>query len=42
MGSKDIRRMLDEGYDAKEIKKTWQGDVERFKIQRKPYLLYKE
>ena len=27
---------------AEEIKNRWKGDVEKFKEQRKPYLLYQE
>lgn len=37
-----IRHMIKEGKSADEIKKMWQQDVERFKKQRKPYLLYDE
>jgi uncharacterized protein YbbC (DUF1343 family) len=35
-----VREMIMAGKSAKEIKIRWQQDVEKFKIQRKPYLLY--
>ena len=34
--------MLVAGAGADEIKSRWKGDVERFLVQRKPYLLYEE
>lgn len=37
-----IRKMIKEGKSADEIKQMWKGDVEQFKQQRKPYLLYAE
>lgn len=37
-----IRKMIKEGKTADEIKEMWQGDVKKFKQQRKPYLLYEE
>lgn len=37
-----VRRMIEEGKDADEIKACWQDDVKKFKEQRKPYLLYAE
>ena len=42
IGRGDIRGMIEEGKSADEIKATWAGDVERFKQQRRPYLLYAE
>ncbi len=42
MGTTRVRQMIDEGKDAQEIEATWQADVELFKAQRKPYLLYDE
>ncbi len=42
MGVEYIRPMIQEGKTAQEIKATWQSDVERFKEQRRPYLLYEE
>lgn len=41
-GRGDIREMIKEGKSAAEIKATWAGDVEQFKNQRRPYLLYAE
>lgn len=37
-----IRKMIIDGKSADEIKKMWKGDVEKFSLQRKPYLLYEE
>lgn len=37
-----IRKMIIAGENAETIRKRWKKDVEKFKIQRKPYLLYKE
>jgi len=37
-----IRKMIMEGKSAAEIKVMWQDDVEKFKKQRRPYLLYDE
>jgi uncharacterized protein YbbC (DUF1343 family) len=34
--------MIEEGASADEIKACWKEDVEAFKQQRKPYLLYAE
>lgn len=39
-GNRDIRKMIEAGMNADEISATWQEEVERFKEQRKPYLLY--
>ena len=41
-GSSLLRTMIEEERSAKEIKDTWQEDLEAFKEQRRPYLLYKE
>ena len=41
-GSDELRKMIDEGKTAMEIKASWQGDIAAFKEQRKPYLLYAE
>lgn len=35
-----VRRMIMEGCDADEIRACWHDDVEKFKRQRRPYLLY--
>lgn len=37
-----VRKMIEEGKTATEIKAKWQNDVKKFKKQRKPYLLYAE
>lgn len=42
IGRGDIRQMIKDGKSAAEIKKTWSADVEKFKEQRRPYLLYAE
>ena len=42
IGRGDIRGMIENGKSADEIKATWASDVEAFKKQRKPYLLYNE
>lgn len=42
IGNSTVRQMIQAGKSAEEIKATWQPDVERFKKQRKPYLLYEE
>ena len=42
VGRGDIRKMIEDGMSAEEIKATWAGDVEKFKEQRRPYLLYAE
>lgn len=41
-GTDYVRKMIKEGKTADEIKAVWKDDVEKFKIQRKPYLLYEE
>lgn len=42
MGQTWVREMIQEGASASEIRKKWAPDVEAFKKQRKPYLLYAE
>lgn len=42
LGQAYVRKMIMEGKSSDEIKKMWAGDVEKFKQQRKPYLLYSE
>ncbi len=42
VGTDYVRKMIKAGSSAEEIKATWQEDVEKFKIQRRPYLLYEE
>lgn len=41
-GSTELRTMVEEGKTAAEIKASWQDDIELFKQQRAPYLLYAE
>ena len=42
IGRDYVRKMIKEGKSADEIKATWSGEVEQFKLQRHQYLLYKE
>ncbi|MEG0701687.1 MAG: DUF1343 domain-containing protein, partial [Muribaculaceae bacterium] len=42
IGTDKVRKMIKEGKTAQEIKTSWQDDVQKFKAQRKPYLLYAE
>ena len=42
IGRGDIRKMIEDGRSADEIKATWTSDVARFKEQRRPYLIYEE
>jgi len=42
VGSSIIREMINAGATAEEVHAAFQGDVEKFKIQRKPYLIYPE
>ena len=37
-----VRKMIKQGKNADEIKAMWKEDLEKFKIQRKPYLIYEE
>lgn len=37
-----VREMIVAGKSAEEIRKMWEGDVEKFKAMRRPYLLYAE
>ena len=41
-GTDRIRLMIEEGRSAEEISASWQEEVEAFKAQRRPYLLYEE
>ena len=41
-GSDELRTMIEEGKTAEEIKASWQEELEAFKEQRRPYLLYEE
>lgn len=42
IGRDYVRRMIEEGKSADEIKACWKEDVEKFKEQRRQYLLYNE
>lgn len=42
MGRSDIKQMIKDGMTAVQIKATWADDVEKFKKQRAPYLIYKD
>lgn len=42
MGVDWVRPMIKQGKSAAEIKARWQSDVEQFKQERKPYLIYPE
>lgn len=42
IGDGNIRKMIEDGKGADEIKATWSGDVEKFKKQRHQYLIYAE
>ncbi|EIY53519.1 exo-beta-N-acetylmuramidase NamZ family protein [Bacteroides nordii] len=42
IGTDYVRKMIEQGKDADEIKAIWKEDVEKFKVQRRPYLLYEE
>lgn len=37
-----VRQMIKQGKSAEEIKARWKPDVEKFKVERKPFLLYDE
>lgn len=41
-GTDLVRRMIEEGRNADEIKQSWKSEIDLFKEQRKPYLLYEE
>ena len=42
MGQTYVREMIIEGCTNEQIRACWQKDVEKFLVQRKPYLLYEE
>lgn len=42
IGDGEVRKMIKAGKTAAEIKATWTDDVNSFKHQRRPYLLYEE
>lgn len=39
-GTEEIRRQIEAGMSADDIRATWQQGVEKFKVLRKPYLIY--
>ena len=41
-GSSRLREMIIEGKNSRQIKDSWKEDVERFRVQRRPYLIYPE
>lgn len=41
-GSDDLRKQIIAGKSAEQIKASWQNDINSFKQQRRPYLLYDE
>ena len=41
-GTDRVRGMIEEGAGPREIEQSWQTEVEAFKEQRRPYLLYEE
>ncbi len=40
-GNLEFQKLIESGMNAEEIRATWQEDVEKFKIIRKKYLIYK-
>ena len=42
MGTPDVREQIEAGWSAAEIEAAWAEDVEAFRQQRAPYLLYEE
>ncbi len=40
-GTDKLRKAMISGATLEEIEQGWQADIERFKVQRQPYLLYK-
>ena len=41
-GNDVLRRQIQQGMSAEDIKATWAEDIEKFKVSRAPYLLYAE
>ncbi|WP_299078223.1 DUF1343 domain-containing protein [uncultured Paraglaciecola sp.] len=39
-GTKELRLAIEQGKSAKQIKQSWQSELQAFKQQRQPYLLY--
>lgn len=42
IGTDEVRKQIEAGMSAEEIKAGWQEEIEAFKQQRRPYLLYNE
>ena len=42
IGTDEVRKQIEAGVSAEEIKAGWQDEIEAFKQQRRPYLLYNE
>ena len=42
VGTTDVRAQIEAGWSVADIEASWAGDVEAFKQQRAPYLLYEE
>lgn len=42
IGNGRVRRQIEQGMTAEEIRRSWQPEVEAFRKQRAPYLLYEE
>ena len=42
IGNNEVKQLIMAGKSAEEIKQTWQTDVKKFNIRRRPYLLYGE
>ena len=42
IGTDEVRKQIETGMSAAEIKAGWQDEIEAFKQQRRPYLLYNE
>ncbi|MCM1449114.1 MAG: DUF1343 domain-containing protein [Clostridiales bacterium] len=40
IGNGNVRRMIESGATASEIKATWREEARRFELRRRPYLLY--
>lgn len=40
IGDRRVRRMIEQGRSAEDIKATWAEEVEQYKERRKPYLIY--
>ena len=42
IGVSYVRQMIEQGKSAEQIRACWQDDVDTFRVQRRPYLLYEE